>query len=632
VANAGRSRKFAHPLEIGVSDRLADRISRQYFDIPLLAALYFVVAKGGLSFASIHPSATPVWPPSGIALAALLLGGFRLWPAVFAGAFLANIVTFGSILTSLAIAGGNTLEALTTAWLLMRWSGGTRTFDTPARVAMFTLLCLVSGTLLSATIGVGSLTLAGYADPRNSALIWLTWWLGDVGGQLLLAPVIVLWALAGARAFEPSTFRSSVAVATGAALIGFVAFGPLFHESSLRTPASFLAIVPLLWAALRYTQRDTATAALVVCCFAIWGTLEHSGPLVGVNINDSFILVLTFVISAVVPSLILSSDVTVRLRVEQDAGRLALIVESSEDAIIATDLFGNITSWNRGAERLYGYSPEEAMGQSATVLISEDNGDEEETILRRIRRGEHIDHFETVRCRKDRTLVDVSLSVSPIKDASGKIVGASKIARDVTERKRAEQRQALLFGEMKHRIKNSLSILQSVAHQTLASASPEDRQAFIERLHAMARAQDLLTIETWNRASLRDVVAKALEPFHETQQHRFSISGPETQLGASQAMMLGMALFELATNAAKYGALSSDSGHVRITWSLDGRREVLRLNLSWQESGGPYVKPPSSQGFGSMLIERGLTGEGGGSNLEFLPEGLCWTLEIPIEH
>ena len=327
-----------------MSDRLADRISQQFFRIALLAALYFLVAKGGLALASIHPSASPVWPPSGVALAALLLAGLRLWPAIFIGAFLANIVTFGSFLTSLAIAGGNTLEAATTAWLLMRWSGGVRTFDTPARVAKFTLLCLTSGTLLSATIGVGSLTLTGYADPANFRPILLTWWLGDVGGQLLLTPVIVLWAVAGARALESSKFRRSAGLVAATALIGVVAFGPLWSDSALRTPAAFLAIVPLLWAALRHTQRDTATAAFVLGCFAIWGALEHSGPFVAASINNSFILVLTFVISAVVPSLILSADVAVRRDIEQDARRLASIVESSEDAIIATNLWGKITS------------------------------------------------------------------------------------------------------------------------------------------------------------------------------------------------------------------------------------------------------------------------------------------------
>jgi PAS domain S-box-containing protein len=311
---------------------------------------------------------------------------------------------------------------------------------------------------------------------------------------------------------------------------------------------------------------------------------------------------------------------------------VAPVVESSDDAIIATDLSGTITSWNRGAERLYGYSAEDVMGKSAALLIPPNSRDEEEIILERIRRGEHVDHFETVRRLSDGELVNVSLSVSPLKSVDGKIVGASKIARDITDRKRAEDRQKLLLGEMKHRIKNSLAILQSVANQTLGSASPEDRAAFVARLHALARTHDLLTLETWNQASLRDVVGKALEPFEETQRSRFLIDGPEMRFGASQALMLSMALHELATNAGKYGALSNDSGRVEITWKLRQEGDATRLNFTWQERGGPDVQAPRQKGFGSVLIERGLTSEGGCSNLEFLPEGVRRNLEMAIEH
>lgn len=577
--------------------RSTERSLHELATLVLLAIVYFVVAKGGLALASIHPSASPVWPPSGVALAALVLGGSRLWPSICVGAFLANVSTFGSTFTSFAIAGGNTLEAVITVWLLAKWSGGATTFDTPRQVAKFALVCLVSGTLVSATAGVGSLSVAGYADPTRFGPIWITWWLGDTCGQLLVAPAIILWAQADWRSLDKSTLLSWILLVLVTAGVGLLAFGPVFDETARRVPLAFLVVVPLLWAALRHGQRGTATAALVLSGFAIWGTLEHSGPWSGATVNDSFILVLTFVISAVIPSLILSADVAVRRHAEEDARRLASIVESSDDAILATDLVGTITSWNRGAERLYGHSADEMLGKSASLLIPPDHRDEEESILQRIRRGEHVDHFETVRRRSDGGLVNVWLSVSPLKNADGKIVGASKIARDITDRKRAEDRQKLLLGEMKHRIKNSLAILQSVANQTLGSASPEDRAAFVARLHALARTHDLLTLETWNQASLRDVVGKALEPFEDTQRSRFLIDGPELRFGASQALMLSMALHELATNAGKYGALSNDSGRVEIAWKLRQEGDDTRLNFTWQEIGGPDVQAPSRKRF-----------------------------------
>src|SRR6185436_14343708 len=159
-----------------------------------LALSYFLLAKAGLALASLHPSASPVWPPSGVALAALLLWGNGLWPAIAVGAFLANATTFGSFWTSCLIAGGNTLEALVTASLVNRWAGGSKAFASPFHAVVFAGLTITPGSMISASVGIGSLVLTGFAEPITSANVWLTWWLGDVGGQLLVTPVIVLWA------------------------------------------------------------------------------------------------------------------------------------------------------------------------------------------------------------------------------------------------------------------------------------------------------------------------------------------------------------------------------------------------------------------------------------------------------
>ena len=201
-------------------------------------------------------------------------------------------------------------------------------------------------------------------------------------------------------------------------------------------------------------------------------------------------------------------DISDRKRADVDAQRLASIVESSDDAIISKDLDGIITSWNCGAERLFGYTAEEVIGKPVTILIPEDRMNEEPEILERIRRGERIDHYDTVRRRKDGSLIDISLTVSPLKDADGRIIGASKIARDITERKRAQEQQKLLVNEMQHRIKNSLATIQAIATQTLNQHAKE-RDAFIARLHALGSAHDLLTSETWERAPLRAIVTQA---------------------------------------------------------------------------------------------------------------------------
>ena len=324
-------------------------------------------------------------------------------------------------------------------------------------------------------------------------------------------------------------------------------------------------------------------------------------------------------------------EVAQRGRAEQDQQRYAAIIESSEDAVVSKNLDGVITSWNSGAERLFGYTAAEAIGRPVTMLIPPERIDEEPGIIARIRRGERIEHYDTVRRRKDGSPIDISITVSPIKDASGVIIGASKIARDITERKQAEERQQLLVGEVKHRIKNLLATVQAIARQTLKGAPTEEREAFIARLMALANAQDLLTLERWNRAAVHEVVDRALRPFEAKHSARFLTKGPQdVWVDAQRASLLAMALHELATNAVKYGALSNGYGVVSLTWEVVGEEEDGQsVRLTWRELGGPLVVPPERKGFGSFLIERALQG-GGGAKLDFNPNGLICSLEVAI--
>jgi PAS domain S-box-containing protein len=297
--------------------------------------------------------------------------------------------------------------------------------------------------------------------------------------------------------------------------------------------------------------------------------------------------------------------------------------------LISKDLQGIIRSWNTGAQRLFGYFAEQVVGKSITILIPSDRQDEEPSILERLRCGERIEHYETVRLRKDGSLVDISLTVLPVKDARGEVIGASKIARDITERKRARELQQLFANEMKHRIKNTLVTVQHIAAQTMQSASNEERMAFCDRLVALASAFDLLTIENWNRAFLRDVVERALKPFGDQFGGRIAVEGrTDAWLDATKSSLLAMALQELATNAVKYGALSNASGRVRVAWDLVPERQAGRINFAWLESDGPTVVEPTRRGFGSTIIECALKSELGEVHLDFDPHGVTCVMEI----
>lgn len=292
----------------GLSGRVATAVK-----LSALAAAYFGLAKAGLALASIHPSASPIWAPSGLALAAMLLWGWGMWPSIAVGAFLANLEASG-LAAATAIAAGNTLEAYITARLVQRSAQGTSAFDSPWNVVRFVGLCLATGSLVSATIGVASLALTGQAGSAPVLGIWTTWWLGDIGGQLLVAPAIVLWMRTSPRQLEE--FARSALLYGATVLVGLIAFSPMLEQTGARGPLAFLAIVPLLWAALVHGPRDTASAALILSAFAIWGTASGGGPFTRPDLNESFLLLLSFAISTAVPSLVLSADAAARRRTE----------------------------------------------------------------------------------------------------------------------------------------------------------------------------------------------------------------------------------------------------------------------------------------------------------------------------
>jgi PAS domain S-box-containing protein len=325
-------------------------------------------------------------------------------------------------------------------------------------------------------------------------------------------------------------------------------------------------------------------------------------------------------------------DVTDRQQEAIIRERLAAIVESSDDAIISKDLKGTIVSWNKAAERLFGYTAAEAIGKPILILIPEDRQTEEPQILGRIHAGERVDHFETVRRRKDGSLMDISLTISPIKDGSGRIVGASKIARDIGEKKRSEAQRNLLIAELSHRVKNTLATVISIARQSFAHTDVEQaRRSFDARIRGLARTHSRLAEANWSGVSLGTIVHDECAPYRRDDGKNVSIAGSRQRLNPKCALTLGMALHELATNAAKYGALSAKDGAVNVTWNeqADGT-----LVIQWTEAGGPPVRAPERSGFGRLLLERALASDLHGKvQLDFAENGLRCLIAIPAsEH
>jgi PAS domain S-box-containing protein len=313
-----------------------------------------------------------------------------------------------------------------------------------------------------------------------------------------------------------------------------------------------------------------------------------------------------------------------------ESARLATIVVSSDDAIISKTLDGRITSWNQGATQIFGYDASEMIGQSILRIIPPELHGEEKEILARLQRGERIQHYETVRIAKDGRRIDVSLTVSPLRDRSGKVVGASKVGRDITERKQAEKLQRILNDELLHRVKNTLATVQAIANQSLIRAkSPTDfADSFTGRVQALAKAHTLLTKTKMQGADVMELVSEQVL-IGSPDDHRISCSGPLLMLDPQAAVHLALVLHELATNARKHGALSVPTGRLSVTWQVRTNGGCCLL-LSWKESDGPKVSAPDAHGFGRTLIEQTLRAHGGEASVHYRKDGLTCEIELPL--
>ncbi len=431
--------------------------------LALLAAVYFSAAKLGLTMAFVTEQVTAVWPPTGIALAAILFFGYRVWPAITLGAFLTNATANEPLATATGIALGNTLEALLAAWLLRAMLSrpgtrhgqatllpgprkhATRGFDPPlARVKdVLGLVVLAAGlsTMVSATVGMTSLYLGGVTPWTACPAVWSVWWLGDAMGDLVVAPLLltgvgwhrILWR--PRRVAEVGTLLLALIAVSLFVFVGRSAILP-------SDPMAYAVFPFVIWAALRFGQPGATLATFVASTIAIWGTAHGYGPFTAPTTHESLISLQLFMGVVAATTLVLAAVTTERERAKETRSRLSAIVKSSEDAIFSKDMDGIILTWNRAAEKMYGYTAAEIVGRPVCLLVPAERAGQVSPILEQLKGGERVENRETVGLRTDGTRIDVSLSISPIPDATGRVTGSSVIARDITARKRRERHVA----------------------------------------------------------------------------------------------------------------------------------------------------------------------------------------------
>jgi len=289
-----------------------------------LAGVYFAAGKLGLLLSYVHASATAVWPCTGIAIAVLLVFGYRVWPGILIGAFLVNLTTAGSVQTSIAIAAGNTLEGLAACYLVTRFASGKDAFARARDIFRFALLAGLGATTISATIGVATLAMSGFADWAAFGSMWCTWWLGDAVGAVTVTPLLLLWWENPRLRWTRNQITELALLFLGLFSTGWIVFGKPLHSELKNYPLEYLCIPFLIWAAFRFGRRKAATALCALSAIAAWGTLHGDGPFARESQNASLLLMQAFMGIMAITTLALASEVTEHKRAEERARNLAV--------------------------------------------------------------------------------------------------------------------------------------------------------------------------------------------------------------------------------------------------------------------------------------------------------------------
>jgi PAS domain S-box-containing protein len=433
-----------------------------------IAMAYFGLAVSGLLIPWINPTATPLWPPTGLAMALVLLRGYRIWPAILVGAFFSTVVGNGALAEAACIALGTPIAALAGAWLINRWSHGRETFATPLGVAKFALIAFAPTAMISATMAIVGLVPANDAGLASPVATWTARWLADAAGTLIVAPVIVLWATKPSRAWSRWSLLETAGVVIVTAAIGIAAFGPQAGSALMdsdfyallpyRSLLAFLVVLPLLWASLRGNPRDAAAAAPISCAIAAWGFATSF------DLNGSPVLLFALVLATSLPPLILAAAIathqqtTARLQAANDQSnrqvvetRLAferskrhfqILIEGVVDhAVFLLDRSGRVASWNSTAQQIVGYTADEIIGKHFGVFYRPDerrSGEPNRVLELAIKNGKHA--VEGWRIKKNGTLFFVTGTIRAIHDDDGNLIGLANVLRDATERRNAQEK------------------------------------------------------------------------------------------------------------------------------------------------------------------------------------------------
>jgi PAS domain S-box-containing protein len=601
-----------------------------------VAFTYFLIAQLG-HFLLAQPSDVAVfWPASGFAVGYLIMSGRRGYPAlvigVVVGTAAANLLSDRSLFTSILKGFCNAGEAILVAWLLARWFGPAFGFGDLRRVLGF---FAASGLAAAASAVGGAATMTMFHTTAPFWEVWRAWFLSDGVGIVMVAPFVVglgeLW-----RELPP---RGQLI--EGGAVDGLLVLTSTYivtHPTNSWVSFSPGAVVlpMLLWLAARCHPTSTIAGAFFVSSAVICATIFGLG-----RFGDAAIPILERVKGAQVAvtmvtayTLVLAALFTQRRQSEMS---LKLALEGAKLGSFSADLATGHLECDLRAAGMHGHNVPPATIKESRRFVDRDDLIRIDAALAKASRGTRgvwnaeyrvmhpLNHPHAGETRW------VAVECSIVCDSQGIPKRLLGVTRDITHQKRAEEHQRVLVAELDHRVKNVLAIVSAVAGQTLETSDSMSHfvAALDGRIQSMAAAHELLSTRQWSGISLGELVRREFAAY--AGNNNAKIDGPEVMLSAEAGQAMGMVIHELVTNAAKYGALSDQSGRVSVRWyqNLNGSAQLI---LVWQETGGPRVEAPKKTGYGTGVIRDLIPYEFGGTvDLAFAPDGVRCRLEIPFD-
>ncbi len=596
---------------------------------------YAILACVGLQWAQVNGAGSPIWPAAGFGLAALLLGGPELWPAIVIGRLVAGYLSGSQqpLMVELAISFGNAGGAYCAAIFLER-----KSFDRRLHRLNDALLYLAFGALVeplvSGIVGTAALAIANDLPGTEALTLFVRWVVGGFVGALIVGPLVLSWAtLDDAVKREPVGMMLSALPVAAVAVVSWLVFvGSAYAHLHAWQVTPFL-----IWAALGSGMRG-ATAALAIMAFmAVWGGNQNPVAF-GAGLltpAEQLALMQQFIAVTAIPVILLAAVAEERRRRGDELLRLAL--DAAQQGIWDLDAASQRLALDQQSRALFGVDATED-DISIERMISRVHPDDQPMVASALSKaldtsgdGTYcVEHRVDIEGQAPRWLAVFGKTTFLGTGLGRTPVLARGVVRDVTARRNAEERQQLLIRELVHRGKNQLTIIQSITSRTLDSSSSVDdvRTTLMNRLHALARTFSLFDDSAVDGAALHDIIELEFETFFD----RADAEGPHIVVSSDTAQNIALVVHELATNAIKYGALANNGGHIEVRWKVTaGKPETFEL--SWVERGGVMPAAGSHQtgGFGSILIGRLVPSQlGGTAHSGFGADGFEYVLRCPL--